>query len=69
MAEYSSKEKAHFHRAMSHVNQGGLHRALGIPEGQDIPYEKKVEAAHSKNKHMAAMGRLAVAMHHWKHGE
>lgn len=58
-------EKTSFHRAMSHLNKGGLHRALGIPEGQDIPMDKKESAAKSSNPHMAAMGRLAVAMHGW----
>ena len=63
--EHSAKEKGHFHRAMAHLNKGGLHRALGIPEGQKIPLDKKEAAAHSSNPHMAAMGRLAVAMHGW----
>lgn len=64
-----TSEKSHFHRAMSHLHKGALHRHLGIPEGQDIPEEKKKEAAASDNPHVAAMGRLAVAMHGWKHGK
>jgi hypothetical protein len=28
--------------------------------------EKKQEAANSDNPHVAAMGRMAVAMHGWK---
>jgi len=67
--EHSPEEKAHFHRAMSSLHQGGLHRALGIPESQDIPMEKKESAAHSDNPHTAAMGRLAVSMHGWKHNK
>lgn len=65
---YSSTEKMHFHRAMSKIHQGGLHRALGVSESKTIPMSKKMAAAHSSNKHMAAMGRMAVAMSHWKHG-
>jgi hypothetical protein len=65
--EHSPEEKAHFHRAMSHLHGGALHRHLGIPEGQPIPMAKKQEAANSDNPHVAAMGRMAVAMHGWKH--
>lgn len=67
MAEHTPKEKAHFRRAMHHLHHGALHRALGVPEGEPIPLAKKEEAANSSNPHMAAMGRLAVAMHGWKH--
>lgn len=67
MSHYSPEEKRHFQRAMHKLHSGGLHRALGVPEDQDIPLEKKVEASHSDNPHTAAMGRLAVAMHGWKH--
>ncbi len=69
MSEHSASEKAHFHRAMSHLNHGALHRHFNIPEGQAIPESKKHEAAGSSNPHVAAMGRLAVAMSGWKHGK
>ncbi len=65
--EHSPSEKAHFSRAMSHLHGGALHRHFGIPEDQPIPMEKKHEAANSSNPHVAAMGRMAVAMHGWKH--
>jgi hypothetical protein len=65
VGEHSSEEKAHFHRAMSHLHGGALHRHFGIPEGEPIPMAKKQEAANSSNKHTAAMGRLAIAMHGW----
>jgi hypothetical protein len=64
--EHSSQEKQHFSRAMHKLNHGGLHRALGIPEGETIPMEKKQEAAKSSNKHTAAMARLAISMSGWK---
>lgn len=67
--EHSPSEKQHFHRAMAHLHGGALHRHFGIPEDQPIPMEKKQEAANSDNPHTAAMGRMAVAMHGWKHGK
>jgi hypothetical protein len=69
MVEHTSEEKAQFHRAMSHLNTGGLHRHFGIPEGQPIPMAKKQEAANSDDPHVSKMGHLAVAMHGWKHGK
>jgi hypothetical protein len=69
MVEHTPEEKSHFHRAMSHLNQGGLHRHLGIPEGQPIPLDKKQEAANSDNPHVRKMGVMAVAMHGWKNGK
>lgn len=65
MSEHTPEEKEHFHRAMSHLNHGGLHRALGVAEDKPLTMEQKEKAAHSDNKHTAAMGRLAVAMHGW----
>ena len=64
---HSSEEKAQFHRAMSHLNAGGLYRHFGIPESQGIPMAKKQEAANSSDPHVAKMGHLAVAMHSWSH--
>lgn len=64
---HTPEEKAHFHRAMSHLNTGGLHRHLGIAEDKPIPMAKKQAAANSDNPHVAAMGRMAVAMHGWNH--
>lgn len=65
--EHSAKEKAHFSRAMHKLHGGALHRHFGIPEDKPIPMEKKEEAANSDNPHVAAMGRMAVAMHGWSH--
>ena len=66
-SEHTPEEKAHFHRAMSHLHQGGLHDALGLDRDKPIPMEKKQAAANSDNPHTAAMGRLAVSMHGWSH--
>ena len=67
MENHSPEEKAHFARSMHKLHGGALHRHFGIPEDQPIPMEKKQEAASSSNPHVAAMGRMAVAMHGWKH--
>jgi len=69
MVEHTPEEKDQFHRAMSHLNAGGLHRHFGIEEGKSIPMAKKQEAANSDNPHVAKMGHLAVAMHSWKSGK
>ncbi len=69
MSEHSPEEKAHFHRAMGHLHAGALHRHLGVSEDKPLSMEQKQEAASSSNKHVAAMGRLALAMHGWKHGK
>lgn len=65
---YDPKEVAHFHRAMHKLKQGGLHRALGIPEDQTIPMERVEEATHSENPHLKKMALMAKAMHGWHHG-
>lgn len=64
---HSPAEKNHFSRAMHKLHKGALHEHLGIPTDQPIPMAKKQEAAKSDNPHVAAMGRLAVAMHGFKH--
>jgi hypothetical protein len=65
MTEHTDSEKQHFHRAMSKLHEGGLHEHFGMSKDTPISMEKKQEAANSDNKHVAAMGRLAVAMHGW----
>jgi hypothetical protein len=57
------------HRALAHLNKGGLHRALNVPEGTEIPKEKVEAATHSDNKHLASMAKLAQTMGGWKHGK
>jgi hypothetical protein len=41
---------------------GGLHRALGVPQGQKIPKSELNQAAKSKNPHLAKMARLAKTL-------
>jgi hypothetical protein len=57
------------HRVVMHLNKGGLHRALGIPEGEVIPKEKIEQAKNSKNPHVRAMANLAHTMEGWHHGK
>lgn len=63
------KETVHLskHRVVMHLNKGGLHRALGVPEGEDIPKDKIAQAKNSKNPHVAKMANLAETMAGWKH--
>jgi hypothetical protein len=50
--------KTSMYRAMHHLRKGGLHEAVGVPNGENIPAEK-LEAAHkSDNPHVAAMAKL-----------
>jgi hypothetical protein len=55
------------YRSLHKLRRGGLHRALGIPEGDKIPKSKVNAAAKSSNKHLAAMARFAKTMSTWKH--
>jgi len=50
------------YRAMHHLRKGGLHRALGVPEGETIPAEKVEAAKNSPNKHVAKMANFASTM-------
>jgi hypothetical protein len=65
------KETVHLshHRVVMHLNKGGLHRALGVPEGETIPKEKVEAAKNSNNEHVRKMANLADTMSHWHHGK
>ena len=66
MAE-EKKHNVSLYRAMHHLNKGGLHRALKVPEGQPIPAEKLAAAKHSENGHIRKMAAFASTMEHFKH--
>lgn len=55
------------YRAMNHLRKGGLHRALGVPEGENIPKEKLEAAKNSKNEHVRHMANFAHTMSGFKH--
>ena len=54
------------YRAMHKLNKGGLHRALGVPEGETIPASKVEAATHSSNPHVARMANFAQTMGKFK---
>jgi len=49
-------------RWMEKLKKGGLHRALGVPEGQPIPESKMKKAAHSRSGHVKKMVQAAKNM-------
>lgn len=55
------------YRALHHLRKGGLHRALHVPEDENIPKEKIEAATHSSNSHVAHMANMAQTMSHFKH--
>ena len=62
-----AKHNASLDRAMHHLRKGGLHRALGVPEDENIPGEKLEAAKHSKNPHVVHMANFAHTMGGFKH--
>jgi hypothetical protein len=61
------KHNVSLYRALHHLRKGGLHRALGVPEGETIPAEKVAKAKNSKNAHVAHMANFASTMGKFKH--
>lgn len=62
-----AKHNPSLYRAIHTMNKGGLHRALGVPEGQKIPAAKMEAAKNSKNphvRHMAAFAHVLEGFHH-----
>ena len=51
-------------------NKGGLHRSLGVPEGEKIPAKKIAKATHSEDPKVAKQARLAETLKklHHRHG-
>ena len=62
-----AKHNPSLYRALHHLRKGGLHRALGVPEGEKIPASKVAAAQHSKNAHIAHMANFAHTMGSFKH--
>jgi hypothetical protein len=52
---------------MHHLNKGGLHRALHVPEGENIPEEKLEKAKNSSNEHIRHMAQFAHTMKGFHH--
>jgi hypothetical protein len=55
------------YRALHHLRKGGLHRALGVKEGEKIPADKLASAKNSDNEHIRHMANFAATMSHFKH--
>ena len=66
MAE-EKKHNVSLYRALHHLHKGGLHRALGVPEGSKIPEAKLSAAKNSSNEHVRHMANFAATMSHFKH--
>lgn len=62
-----AKHNVSLYRSLHHLNKGGLHRALGIKEGEKIPEARLEAASHSSNSHIARMANFAKTMSHFKH--
>lgn len=43
-------------------NKGGLHRSLGVPQGQKIPAKKIEKATHSSNPKIRKQANLAKTL-------
>lgn len=54
------------YRAMHHLRRGGLHKALGVPEGDKIP-EDKLAVHENDSEHMKHMKNFAKTMKGFKH--
>ena len=52
---------------MHKLNKGGLHRALGVKEGEKIPSEKMEAAKNSNSPHIRRMANFASTMSGFKH--
>ena len=61
------KHNVSLYRALHHLRKGGLHRALGVPEGEKIPAAKLSAARNSKSEHVRHMANFAHAMGKFKH--
>lgn len=48
------------------IRKGGLHRSLGVPQGQKIPVSR-IRAAAGKKGLVGKQARLALAMRNWGH--
>ena len=55
------------YHAIKHMNKGGLHRALKVPEGEKIPTAKLQAAAKSENSHVRRMAAFAKVLKGFKH--
>jgi hypothetical protein len=50
------------HRALGHLQKGGLHEALHVPLGEPIPAAKLEKAKNSSNEHVKHMANFASVL-------
>jgi hypothetical protein len=62
----AKKHNVSLYRAMHHLRKGGLHKALGVPEGEKIPADKLESARNSDNEHVKHMANFAHTMSGFK---
>jgi hypothetical protein len=58
----AEKNPVSIHRALHHLNKGGLHKALGVNPSSEIPADKLAAAKGSPNGHVATMAHLHGAL-------
>lgn len=58
----AKKKKSGF---LGGLEKGGLHRALGVPEGQKIPQSKIAAAAKSSNPNLRKKAAFAKSAAKW----
>jgi hypothetical protein len=61
-----AKHNVSLYRALHRLRKGGLHKALNVPQDENIPADKVENATHSDNKHVAAMARFAQTLKGFK---
>jgi len=62
----AKKHNVSLYRSLRHLRAGGLHRALGVKEGEKIPAGKVEAATNSDNPHIAHMANFAKTMSGFK---
>jgi hypothetical protein len=61
-----AKHNASLYRALHKLRKGGLHKALGVPQNENIPADKLEEAKNSKSDHVRHMAQFAHTMKGFK---
>ncbi len=62
LSDDKPKHNVSLYRALHHLNKGGLHRALNVPEGETIPADKLDAAKNSSSEHVRRMTAFAHTM-------
>jgi hypothetical protein len=61
-----AKHNASLYRSLHKLRKGGLHRALGVPENENIPADKLEAARHSDSEHVRHMAEFAHTLKGFK---